>query len=385
MTLEEQIYFMIKQEDLLYDKSQIEAVSHLQKIIQEAPNKAHKKPEKVKFYNFFSKKLSTTVDHASIKRNKNIKGMYIWGEVGRGKTWLMDLFYSKLIENQATQKVQRIHFHAFMLDIHKQLKNLPSQPDPLITVAKNMSTLYEIICLDEFHVIDIADAVILHGLLNGLFENGVIIVTTSNRHPDELYKGGTHRERFLPAIELIKQFCIVYHLDSGSDYRKEKNQHKDVFFIPHKPETNTKLEALFQKYSKSNGFSIDAIKILGRKIPIVRSNKNCAWFTFDALCRGARSSGDYLYIAKSYKVIILSEIPVLHEGEEGPARRFLNLIDAFYDLHVHLILSSSVMIEKIYQGNLLQFEFERALSRLYEMRSQSWWKSFATTTLINKD
>lgn len=385
MTLEEQIYFMIKQEDLLYDKSQIEAVGHLQKIIQEAPNKAHKKPEKSKFYNFFSKRLSTTVEHTSIKRNKNIKGMYIWGEVGRGKTWLMDLFYSKLIENQATQKIQRIHFHAFMLDIHKQLKNLPSQPDPLITIAKNMSTLYQVICLDEFHVIDIADAIILHGLLKGLFENGVIIVTTSNRHPDELYKGGTHRERFLPAIELIKQFCVVYHLDSGSDYRKERNQHEDVFFIPHKLETNTKLESLFQKYSKSNDFSIDAIKILGRDIPIVRSNKNCAWFTFDALCRGARSSGDYLCIAKSYKVIILSEIPVLHEGEEGPARRFLNLIDAFYDLHVHLILSSSVMIEKMYQGDLLQFEFERALSRLYEMRSQSWWKSFATTRLINKD
>jgi len=212
-----------------------------------------------------------------------------------------------------------------------------------------------------------------------LMNNNVVLVTTSNRHPDDLYKGGTQRERFLPAIALIKQFCLVFHLDSATDYRKKSREHEDVYLIPHKPDTDKKLAELFQHYSQTPNFSIDAIKIFGREIPVVRSNKKCIWFTFDTLCRGARSSGDYLKIANSYKVVILSEISLLHEGEEGPARRFLNLIDAFYDLHVHLILSSSVILENMYQGDLLQFEFKRALSRLHEMRSQAWWKNFAPT------
>jgi len=371
---------MIEQEDLLYDKGQLEAAKHLQKITQAVFNKDQKSEvyeplEKRKIFRFFCKNTDRMAINKPLAREKNITGMYIWGEVGRGKTWLMDLFFSSLNKTQSTKKIQRIHFHEFMLNIHQQLQNLPTQADPLMIVAKNMSEQYQLICLDEFHVMDIADAVILHELLKGLFENNVIIVTTSNRHPDELYKGGTHRERFLPAIELIKQFCIIFHLNSGTDYRKKSTQHEKIYFIPHKPETNTKLTELFQQYSKTKDFSMDAIKILGREVPVVRSNENCIWFTFDALCRGPRSSGDYLNIAKIYKVVILSEIPVLHEGEEGPARRFLNLIDAFYDLHVHLILSSSEIIEEMYQGDLLQFEFERALSRLHEMRSHSWWKN----------
>ena len=379
---------MIEQENLLYDKSQLEAAKHLQRITQAVFNKDHKSEDyeplekKRKSYRFFRKNTDSMAINKPLARKKNIKGMYIWGEVGRGKTWLMDLFFSSLIEtkpSKKTHKIQRIHFHEFMLNIHQQLQNLPTQADPLMVIANNMSEQYQLICLDEFHVMDIADAVILHELLKGLFENNVTIVTTSNRHPDELYKGGTHRERFLPAIKLIKQFCIIFHLNSGTDYRQKSTQHEEVYFIPHKPETNAKLKILFQQYSKTKDFSMEAIKILGREVSVVRSNQVCIWFTFDTLCRGPRSSGDYLNIAKTYKVIILSEIPILHEGEEGPARRFLNLIDAFYDLHVHLILSSSVIIEKMYQGDLLQFEFERALSRLHEMRSHAWWKDFVAT------
>jgi len=385
MTLEEQINLMIKQKDLVYDKSQLNAAKHLQQISLKMLDKTFKNKlsqsgnKKNKSFSLFRKKAKLVDKQQPQADGIRVKGMYIWGEVGRGKTWLMDMFFSSLSKSVSTPEmnIHRIHFHEFMLDIHKQLQDLPTQADPLKIIATNMSKQYQLICLDEFHVMDIADAVILHGLLDGLFSNNVIIVTTSNRHPDELYKGGTHRERFLPAIELIKQFCLVFHLDSAIDYRRRNLEHEGVYLIPHKAETDERLTELFHHYSQSKSFSIDAIKIFGRDIPVVRSNDKCIWFTFNTLCRGPRSSGDYLSIAKNYHIIILSEIPVLNEGEEGPARRFLNLIDAFYDLHVHLILSSSVIIENMYQGDLLQFEFERALSRLHEMRTRAWWKDFS--------
>ena len=379
MTLEEKINLMIKQKDLLYDKSQLKAARYLQQISLRLLDKTFKnkisQSAKKKTFSLFRKKAKPMDKQQPQADDMHIKGMYIWGEVGRGKTWLMDMFFSSLSKSASTPElnIHRIHFHEFMLDIHKQLQDLPAQADPLKIIANNMSKQYQLICLDEFHVMDIADAVILHGLLDGLFSNNVIIVTTSNRHPDELYKGGTQRERFLPAIELIKQYCLVFHLDSARDYRKESLEYEDVYLIPHKAETNKRLVELFHHYSQSRSFSIEAIEIFGRDIPVVRSNHKCIWFTFDTLCRGPRSSRDYLNIAKKYRIIILSEIPVLNEGEEGPARRFLNLIDSFYDTHVHLILSSSVRIENMYQGDLLQFEFERALSRLHEMRTRAWW------------
>ena len=203
-----------------------------------------------------------------------------------------------------------------------------------------------------------------------------MVVTTSNREPDDLYQNGSHRERFLPAIELIKQNMHVFYLDADTDYRKQGTIFQDVFFIPHNAETQQKLELSFIKYAASEEYSMQAIKIYGREIPVVRVINHSIWFTFDILCRGARSSSDYLQIAKEYSLVIVSQIPVLHEGEEGPARRFLNLIDAFYDQHVHLILSSNIIIEEMYQGDLLQFEFERAQSRLHEMQSHIWWKKF---------
>jgi len=389
MTFDDQINLMIEKNNLVYDSSQLKAAKYLQKITEnifQSPNKSESKQqvgerEKEPFFSLFSKKIAKInrkkVSKPLVTSQKINKGIYLWGDVGRGKTWLMDMFYSFLLESDFQENIQRVHFHEFMLGIHKQLQVLPNSPDPLKIIAKNMAKQYRIICLDEFHVLDIADAVILHGLLEGLFENNVVMVTTSNRHPDDLYKNGTHRERFLPAIALIKQYCDVFHLNSDTDYRRKNFKYKDVFLMPHEADTDKQLMELFQLYSESTDFSIEAIKILGRDIPIFCHNEKSVWFTFDTLCRGPRSSADYLEIAKKYRVVILSEIPVLHEGEEGPARRFLNLIDAFYDIHVHLILSSSVMIENIYQGDLLQFEFERALSRLYEMRSKDWWKDFA--------
>lgn len=369
-----------KKDSITPDKAQLKAIVYLEKIAKEltenlipkANMQATKAVRKNSLFSFFTKKNTPkkVVESTNISK---IQGLYLWGEVGRGKTWLMDSFYQTL----PIKKIQRIHFHEFMLLVHKQLQNLPIQPDPLEIIGKNMSQEFRLICLDEFHVMDIADAVILHGLLKALFENNVVIVTTSNRHPDDLYKNGSHRERFLPAIELIKENMHVLLLDTDTDYRRGKEQSQDVFFTPHSDATRSKLEVSFNHYANSEDYSIQPIKIFGREIPVVRVMNQCIWFTFDTLCRGFRSSSDYLEIAKKYNVIILTNVPILHEGEEGPAKRFLNMIDSFYDQHTYLIMSSAVAIEEMYQGDLLQFEFERALSRLHQMRSQIWWQGFS--------
>jgi len=374
---------VVRNDKIIPDKAQLKAIAYLNEIAEKMVSKSQaksnrKKPssndvvsKKNKLIHFFSKKNKEHQEDPLVQNTESkIKGMYIWGKVGRGKTWLMDEFYKTL----SISNIQRLHFHEFMLLVHKQLQDLPVQPDPLEIIGSKMSKKYQLICLDEFHVMDIADAVILHGLLKSLFENNVVIVTTSNRHPDDLYKNGSHRERFLPAIDLIKQNMQVFFLDTDIDYRNKGKEIQNVFFVPHNEENQKKLETLFVKYAESKDYSTQAIRIYGREIPVVRVRNHCIWFTFDTLCRGFRSSSDYLQIAKEYKVIIVSNIPVLHEGEEGPAKRFLNMIDSFYDQHVYLILSSSIEIEEMYQGGLLEFEFERATSRLHEMKSYQWWQ-----------
>lgn len=382
MALHNQLNDLIALGNIRPDVRQSDAIIHLQQIADKLSENINKKPlrktnEPALKRSFFLSLVKSNTSHESETLTKStVKGMYIWGDVGRGKTWLMDQFYASLNTTLYKNKTQRIHFHEFMQQIHQRLQDLPSQSNPLELIGSDMAKSYQLICLDEFHVMDIADAVILHGLLKSLFENGVTIVTTSNRHPDELYKGGSHRERFIPAIELIKQHTEVFHLDTDNDYRRQREHREDVFFIPHTQETKHQLQEAFLKYSSHKNISTTAIKIFGREIPVHQSTKDSIWFDFDTLCRGMRSSSDYIQIGKDYKTVILSGIPILHEGEEGPARRFLNLIDAFYDQHVYLILSSFVEIEDMYQGDLLQFEFVRALSRLHEMRSHSWWQDF---------
>ena len=263
-----------------------------------------------------------------------------------------------------------------MQNIHQALADLPAQADPLTLIAKQMAEQYRVICLDEFHVMDIADAVILHTLLRGLFEQGVTLITTSNRAPDDLYKNGSHRERFLPAIELLKQNTRVYHLDNDRDYRLNRSLKKDIFFTPYDAATEGKLTVFFSRITKGHTISKIPIVVYGREIAVIQSADNAIWFDFAALCRGPRASSDYIQIAKQYKTVILSGIPQLFVGEEGPARRFLNLVDEFYDQHVFLLLSSDVSLDQMYQGELLTFEFKRALSRLDEMQSCSYWESY---------
>ena len=316
--------------------------------------------------------LQIILTHLQNSSARHVKGLYLWGDVGRGKTWLMDQFYDTL----GAIKKQRLHYHQFMENIHKALADLPAQADPLELVARQMAGECRVICLDEFHVMDIADAVILHGLLRGLFENGVTLITTSNRAPDDLYKNGSHRERFLPAIELLKKNTTVFHLDSDHDYRLNRSIQEEVFFTPNTDASQQKLSHWFDHFSDGETVTKTPVVLYGREIRVIKSADSVIWFDFDTLCRGPRASSDYIQIAKQFKTVILSDIPQLSVGEEGPARRFLNLVDEFYDQHVFLLLSSEVSLDQMYQGELLGFEFKRALSRLDEMRSRSYWEDY---------
>ncbi len=392
MAQTQQFNELIQRTGITPDPAQVKAIEQLEIILQQFNNSdncvtaVNKNEENVKEQaNTFWKNVGSLFSTWSAFSQKNkinnkpVKGLYIWGDVGRGKTWLMDQFYASL---SISQKL-RIHFHQFMQQVHQRLEDLPTQPDPLEIIGHDMAKQYRIICLDEFHVMDIADAVILHGLLKALFENGVTLITTSNRQPDDLYKNGSRRERFLPAIELIKRFTHVFHLDAGQDYRLDHGIRSETFLFPHNDVTKAKLNKIFDRYVafythndvKQDVITSKPIRINNRDIPVIKRAKSCIWFDFDTLCRGMRASSDYIAMAERYELVILSGIPLLKEGEEGPARRFLNLIDAFYDQHVFLVLSSSEDIKNIYQGNLLGFEFKRALSRLKEMQSHTWWQA----------
>lgn len=297
-------------------------------------------------------------------------GMYIWGDVGRGKTWLMDQFYQSI----EFEHKRRLHYHQFMQEVHDALTHLPSQPDPLEVIADRLIRSYRLICIDEFHVLDIADAMILYGLLKALFERGMTVVTTSNREPDELYKHGSLRERFLPAIELLKRHTVVFQLDHPRDYRLGRESQEGVFYCPHDVAVEQTLNERFEQLVAPAEPRAKSIRLYGRSIPVVKAAKQVIWFEFDVLCRGHRSSQDYIRIAENYQTVILSAIPQMHRGAEGPARRFLNLIDELYDQHVFLIISSEVPLTSIYKGDLLRFEFRRAMSRLEEMHSRSYWQ-----------
>jgi cell division protein ZapE len=297
-----------------------------------------------------------------------VRGLYLWGGVGRGKTYLMDIFFHAL----PLDGKLRLHFHRFMKRVHDELKALRDRQDPLPLVAERLTENTRIICLDEFFVSDITDAMLLGGLLKALFERGVTLVTTSNIPPDELYRDGLQRARFLPAIELLKTHLEVFRMDGGVDYRL---RYLDSVALYHTPLGETADDALleaFEHVSPEPGTAGGKLEIEGRRIATRRQGDGVVWFDFATLCEGPRSQNDYIEIARLFHTVVLSDIPVLDRDREDPARRFLNLVDEFYDRHVKLILSAAVPIELLYQGERLSFEYRRTVSRLIEMQSHDY-------------
>jgi len=302
------------------------------------------------------------------------KGLYLWGGIGRGKTFLMDAFYACL----PYRRKRRIHFHNFMAEVHHEMKALAGEDDPLIALAGNIAKSTRLLCLDEFHVDDIADAMILGRLIAALFERGVILITTSNLPPDGLYAHGLQRKNFLPVIELLKRELKVMHIESGNDYRLRAMTREPLFLVANDAEgaaaNEDRMAALFDKIAGQTRRKERHVEILGRQIPVKRIAHNVVWFDFRELCGGAHSQPDYLEIAHRFPTVFVSHIPRLTEDFAAEARRFVWLIDVLYDNHVRLVATSAVPLEDVFTDDMASGEFSRTASRLTEMQTLHYLK-----------
>lgn len=296
------------------------------------------------------------------------RGLYLWGEVGRGKTFLTEL----LFEHLPVAAKRRVHFHRFMGGIHARLAELGEQSDPLPKIAQDIASQVRLLCLDEFFVSDIGDAMLLGRLLESLFQHGVVLLTTSNTEPPQLYRDGLQRARFLPAIELLQRHCVVLRLDSPQDYRLRTLTQAPIYRQPLDAAADAFLRERFEALTCESLPEPGPLRINGREIPLRDAAEGVAWFDFDALCRGPRSVADYIEIARDFHSVLLSDVPQFGPDQENEAKRFVHLVDEFYDRGVNLILTAATGPTSLYQGTRLAPEFERTASRLIEMQSESY-------------
>ncbi|MCB1685737.1 MAG: AFG1 family ATPase [Pseudomonadales bacterium] len=300
--------------------------------------------------------------------SRPITGIYLWGGVGRGKTLLMDLFYECL---PSTDRL-RMHFHRFMQRVHRELTALSGTVDPLRTVADRFAQESSVLCFDEFFVSDIGDAMILAELLQRLFERGVTLVATSNVEPDCLYLNGLQRRRFVPAIELLKEHTRIHNLDSGIDYRLRVLERAEIYHSPLDAAAERSLAASFASLAPDAPEDNVELDIENRPIKARRVAEDVAWFEFAELCEGPRSQNDYIELARIFHAVLVSNVRLFTARNEDAARRFIALVDEFYDHDVKLILSAEVPVEALYEGEKLRFEFERTRSRLLEMQTHDY-------------
>jgi cell division protein ZapE len=296
------------------------------------------------------------------------RGLYLWGGVGRGKSFLMDAFYQCL----PFQRKRRVHFHHFMAEVHRQLRSLAQVPDPLVTVAQRIADSTRVLCFDEFHVSDIADAMILSRLLSAMFDYGVVLVATSNYAPSGLYPEGLQRDRFLPAIALLEKNLDVVTVDGGLDYRLRELTHADLFLVPDTPQQQQQMQAIFMHLAAGAQELEHEIAILGRRLPLLRHVPGVIWFDFFTLCAGPRAQTDYLEIAREYHTVFVSGIPQLSAAQASEARRFTWLVDVLYDHRVKLVAACAVPAEAIYREGIQASEFSRTVSRLTEMQTEEY-------------
>ncbi|MFN7572960.1 MAG: cell division protein ZapE [Betaproteobacteria bacterium] len=313
------------------------------------------------------KVLRTNAVARLLRRPPIPRGVYLWGGVGRGKSFLMDAFFAAVPLVRKT----RIHFHEFMRGVHRDLDELKGTPDPLNAVAARIGRRARLICFDEFHVSDIADAMILHRLLANLFELRVGFVMTSNYPPDELYPDGLHRDRLLPAIALLKQHLDVLRVDAGIDYRRRALSSIDVYLTPVDERAEAALAATFTRVAEADDDD-PTLEIEHRRMRALRRAGGVVWFDFATLCGGPRSQNDYLELAARFHTVLLSGVPAMSAGQASEARRFTWLVDVLYDHRVKLIVSAAAAPEALYTHGALAHEFVRTASRLVEMQSREY-------------
>lgn len=340
------------------DSAQENAVHHLQRLYDDLVRQAEGGP-------------LVFLQHLLGKKERGpIKGLYFWGGVGRGKTYLVDTFYEALPFPQKT----RTHFHRFMKRVHEEMKTLAGEKNPLVIIAKRFAAETRVICFDEFYVSDITDAMILGTLLEELFKNGVSLVATSNIMPDGLYKDGLQRARFLPAIALLKQHTEIVNVDSGIDYRLRALEQAELYHWPLDAQAEESLERSFRSLLTEHAQirMQEQLLIENRQILAHKVSDDVVWFDFRALCDGPRSQNDYIELGKLFHAVLLANVEQMDAGKEDIARRFINLVDEFYDRNVKLIISAAVALPHLYTGKRLAFEFQRTLSRLLEMQSHEF-------------
>ena len=299
-----------------------------------------------------------------------VQGLYMWGGVGRGKTWLMDMFFHSL----PGDRKMRLHFHRFMLRVHEELTELQGRENPLEIVADGFTAETDVLCFDEFFVSDITDAMLLATLLQALFARGITLVATSNIPPDDLYRNGLQRARFLPAIDLINEYCDVMNVDAGIDYRLRTLTQAHLYLTPLSDQTREALDRMFVKLAGKAGEEAPVLQINHRPLQAIRSVDGVLAVDFHTLCEEARSQLDYIALSRLYHSVILYNVQVMGPLKENTARRFLALVDEFYERHIKLVIGAEASMFEIYQGVQLKFEFQRCLSRLQEMQSEEYLK-----------
>jgi cell division protein ZapE len=296
------------------------------------------------------------------------KGLYFWGGVGRGKSFLMDAFYDCV----PYRRKRRIHFHNFMAEVHHELKLLAGEKDPFTVLADNIAKSSRLLCFDEFHVSDIADAMILQRLLEAMFARGVVLMTTSNYPPDGLYPNGLQRQKFLPTIELLKRELKVVNVDGGNDYRLREMERESLFIVPADAASDAHLEEMFEHLSPVAQLDERQIKIMDRMIPVKKLSNGVVWFEFKDICGGPRAQTDYLEIAHQFHTVFVSHIPKMTADDAAAAHRFTWLVDVFYDNRVKLVISAAALPHEMYRDAAHNGEFARTSSRLMEMQSRDY-------------
>lgn len=354
----------LMRDDFLFDAAQEHAVKHLQRLYEDLQFK----PAPV---STFKKVLNRWKKVYAKPEIKPVKGLYFWGGVGRGKTYLVDTFYDCLpFENK-----MRVHFHRFMHRVHQELKLLTGQSDPLKVVAKKFAQETRIICFDEFFVSDITDAMILGTLFEELFAQNVTLVATSNIIPDELYRNGLQRERFLPAIKLVNEHTDVVNVDSGVDYRLRTLEQAEIYHYPLEQQASDNLYHYFKQLSCETGKAGVDIEINNRQLTTVLVSDGVVYFDFAVLCESARSQSDYMEISQLFNTVLLANVKQMGKESDDSTRRFIAMVDEFYERNVKLIISAETALDDLYSGGNLAFEFKRCLSRLQEMQSHDYLAS----------
>ncbi|CAM3852166.1 cell division protein ZapE [Kerstersia gyiorum] len=299
------------------------------------------------------------------------RGVYFWGGVGRGKSFLMDAFF----ETAPVERKGRLHFHEFMRGVHKELESVKGMEDPLDEVARRVADKYQLICFDEFHVSDVADAMILYRLLLKMFEYGVSFIMTSNYEPSTLYPEGLHRDRILPAIELIKERMDIMNVDTGVDYRQRALEQVECYYTPLGPQADAHMEKAFAHFARTPSQEPPVLEVEHRQLTAVRLAEDVVWFDFATLCDGPRSQNDYLALAARFEAVLLSDVPRMTARDASAARRFTWLIDVLYDHKVKLVMSAQCEAEELYVDGPMANEFHRTVSRIVEMQSREYLES----------